>query len=58
MAWLDKGDIVFAGNNVKVATEEQGIREVLNVLKIHMNSPEVADPACASILALSLDGGC
>jgi hypothetical protein len=44
------------GNNVKIATEEKGVKEVCNVLKIHMNSSEVAEAASASILALSLDG--
>lgn len=46
----------ISGNNVKIATEEEGIKEVCNVLKVHMNSSEVAEAACASILALSLDG--
>ena len=41
---------------MKIATEEKGVKEVCNVLKIHMNSSEVAEAASASILALSLDG--
>ena len=46
----------MSGNNVKIATEENGVREVCNVLKLHMNSSEVAEAACATLLALSLDG--
>jgi len=45
-----------AGNNVKLATEGGAIREVCNVLKIHIDSSQVAEAACASVLALSLDG--
>ena len=41
---------------MKIATEEAGVREVCNVLKLHMNSSEVAEAACAGLLALSLDG--
>lgn len=41
---------------MKIATEEKGVKEVCNVLKVHMNSPEVAEAASASLLALSLDG--
>ena len=41
---------------MKIATEESGVREVCNVLKLHMNSSEVAEAACAGLLALSLDG--
>lgn len=41
---------------MKIATEEAGVREVCNVLKLHMNTSEVAEAACAGLLALSLDG--
>ena len=48
--------VILLGNNVKLATEEGGVREVCNVLRLHMNSSEVAEAACAGLLALSLDG--
>ena len=50
--------LFFSGNNVKIATEEKGIKDVCTVLKLHMRSGPVAEAACAAILALSLDGRC
>ena len=41
---------------MKIATEEGGVKVVCEVLRLQMNSSEVAEAACAGLLALSLDG--
>ncbi|KAL3870906.1 hypothetical protein ACJMK2_038937 [Sinanodonta woodiana] len=49
-------DVLFGSDVIMVVTDamEKGVIDVCNVLKVHMQSPEVVEAACAALLALSL----